>query len=60
MADIIIGIVFIPLGAWLAWYHAKKLANGESNYSGGLSNLIMIGIGMIIIGLIVIAKHLAS
>ena len=58
LLNILGGIALIVIGIWLAFTQAKKLAEGKPNTLGGISNLLIIGIGCVICGIILIVKHI--
>ena len=56
--DIIEGIGLIIVGSWLAIVQTKNLINGKPNTLGGVSGLLIIGIGCVVCGIIELVKHI--
>jgi hypothetical protein len=53
---IMLGIGLILIGGWLAIVQGKNLMDGKPNSLGGISGLLMCGIGSIIFGIIEIVQ----
>ncbi|MFI5162570.1 MAG: hypothetical protein ACHQHN_14925 [Sphingobacteriales bacterium] len=53
---IIGGIALILFGIWQARVQAKNLANGAPNMLGGVSGMLIVGIGCVIAGIILILQ----
>ncbi len=57
MLHILLGIGLIALGAWIAIVQAKNLIDGKPNMSGGISSMLIVGLGIIAFGIIEIVKN---
>jgi len=53
---ILLGVGLILLGIWISVFHMYKLTRGDSNYSGGITNLIIVGIALIVCGIVEVCK----
>ena len=56
--DIVEGIGLIIAGVLLAVVQMKNLINGKPNTLGGISGLLIVGIGCIVCGVIQLVKHI--
>lgn len=56
--DIIEAIGLIIIGTWLTVVQTKNLINGKPNTLGGVSGLLIIGIGCVVCGIIELVKHI--
>ena len=56
--SILLGIGLIALGLWISIVQAKKLIDGKPNMSGGITSMLICGLGIIAFGIIEIVKSL--